>query len=338
MADTPALLPPAPADLSPLVTPPEPASAAPPADPDKPAADGAAAAVEAQPQQLIKPAAPADLPKEVLSQAAARYPSVRFEVNGAYGQVDAKATEHMLLKLQGVRHLRIDFVRGLSARIFNSANLAGLKHLTLHCKMSAFPLQASSRPSLAIQSLTSPFDSLCAPAPPALPFRLEHLTLGGSYFPIALAQSLLTTSSGTLRHLALTLQTHHSESLRDEILRHLPTLIALESLTDWTRSPEDTATRLLPALPRSLRVFETGFDDKIRIPAFIRSLLLPAVPNLEILRFMYLAETDFSFTPEGSAFMAALKQRGIKVEFGFERKDLREEHLLTKTEALRAWA
>ncbi|GAA5952714.1 hypothetical protein JCM21900_000413 [Sporobolomyces salmonicolor] len=246
------------------------------------------------------------------SEASSRYPVSSLEVDGRYGQVDAHATESMLYKTRELESLRIDFVRGLSSRIFVLPNLAGLKKLIMHCKI------------------------LCDATPLAIPFSLTHLTFGGSYFPLALTRAFFTTSSPTLRHLVLTLQTHHSPALRDLLLNCVSTLTSLESLTDWCRTSEDFL-QLLPNLPASLVALNTCFPDRHRLNSLSRSLILPALPQLAVCRFMYLKVEDFTASPEGNALLASLAERGVVVEFGFERKDLREEHLLSRTEALRIY-
>jgi hypothetical protein len=54
-----------------------------------------------------------------------RYPASRIEIDGRYGQVDAQATEAVLQKAKGTRRLRLDFIRGISSRIFCLPNLLG---------------------------------------------------------------------------------------------------------------------------------------------------------------------------------------------------------------------
>ncbi|GAA5945221.1 hypothetical protein JCM10213_001488 [Rhodosporidiobolus nylandii] len=237
----------------------------------------------------------------VQSDLTSRLPCARLEIDGRYGAVDANVTEQILGKVRGVERLRIDFVRGLSAKILVLPNLAGLKSLVLHCKI------------------------MCDPTPLAIPYHLTHLTLGGSYFPISLTQLLLAVSAPTLKSLVLTLQAHHSPHLRDEILRYIPSLVALEALTDWARPSEDTTSLLFPALPQGISTLQTGFNDKARIAQFVRSLVLPGLPNLRTIRCMYLTREDFAYSPDGQGFLAQCEERGIALEFGFERKDLREE-------------
>ncbi|GAA5959116.1 hypothetical protein JCM3765_006346 [Sporobolomyces pararoseus] len=234
------------------------------------------------------------------SSATHRYPIKSLEIDGRYDQITHKVTEDILFRAHGLEKLRIDFVQRLSAKIFVFQSLAGLKELTLHCKI------------------------LCDPMPLLIPFQLTRLTLGGSYFPLALVQALFTVSRPTLRHLVLSLQSDHSTPLRDQILCSLSSLDALETLADWTR-PHSDISILLPNLPRSLEALETAFDDVSQISTLSRSLRHVAFPNLKRIRFIYLSIEDLLGNTEGRRLITEMSERRIKIEHGFERKDLREE-------------
>ncbi|GAA5985626.1 hypothetical protein JCM5350_004115 [Sporobolomyces pararoseus] len=149
-------------------------------------------------------------------------------------------------------------------------------------------------------------------------------SLSGSYFPLALIQALFTTSRSTLRNLVLSLQSGYSTPLRDQILCGLSSLDALETLTDWTR-PHSDISLLLSNLPQSLKALETAFDDVSQISTLARSIHHAPLPSLERIRFIYLGIEDLSRNSEGRRMITELSERRIKIEHGFERKDLREE-------------
>jgi len=78
------------------------------------------------------------------------------------------------------------------------------------------------------------------------------------------------------------------------------------------------------------------------------------LPNLKTFRFLYFSKADLETNNVGIQLLAWFRGKGVTVEYGFERRDLREEvslhfslvvldtdnliesqHLLSKTEALR---
>lgn len=228
-------------------------------------------------------------------------------------------------------------------------SLPDLKRLVLHCKMS---IDCMKHETSHLTDFLC-FRSLCDPMPLLIPFHLTHLTLGGSYFPLALTRALFSASHSTLKHLVLTFQTQHSLDLRDLILSCLNSLPALESLTDWCRPSADFFL-LLPNLPPSLVTLNTCFSDTIQIPTVTRALSLVTLPNLKTFRFLYFSKADLETNNVGIQLLAWFRGKGVTVEYGFERRDLREEvslhfslvvldtdnliesqHLLSKTEALR---
>ncbi|GAA5847486.1 hypothetical protein JCM5353_008693 [Sporobolomyces roseus] len=63
--------------------------------------------------------------KWVQSEVTARYQIVSLEIDGRYNQVSHSVTENILIKTRGLERLRIDFVQGLSSKIFVFQNLVG---------------------------------------------------------------------------------------------------------------------------------------------------------------------------------------------------------------------
>ncbi|GAA5847489.1 hypothetical protein JCM5353_008694 [Sporobolomyces roseus] len=116
----------------------------------------------------------------------------------------------------------------------------------------------------------------------------------------------------------------HSLDLRDLILSCLNSLPALESLTDWCRTSADFFL-LLPNLPPSLVTLNTCFSDTIQIPTVTRALSLVTLPNLKTFRFLYFSKADLETNNVGIQLLAWFRGKGVTVEYGFERRDLREE-------------
>jgi len=108
------------------------------------------------------------------------------------------------------------------------------------------------------------------------------------------------------------------------MLSCIGSLPALESLTDWCRSTSDFFV-LLPNLPPSLVTFNTCFADKVQIATLSRSLSLVTLPNLKTFRFLYLGKVDLETNSIGVQLLNWFREKGIRVEYGFDRKDLREE-------------
>lgn len=66
------------------------------------------------------------------SESTARYPIVSLKIDGRYNQVSHSVTENILIKTRGLERLRIDFVQGLSSKIFVFQNLVGTSRQALH--------------------------------------------------------------------------------------------------------------------------------------------------------------------------------------------------------------
>lgn len=183
----------------------------------------------------------------------------------------------------------------------SDASYSGLIHLTLHCKVW--------------------IDA----APINLPFQLTRLVLGGSYFPLRFVHALFESSRETLVNLSLTMQTQQSPTLRPLIADRIATCSRLITLSNWTRSIQDTLELLLSNLPPSLEVLNTSFGEKNRIHEFARRLERASLPRLRGLRFMYLVLRDLKRTMEGKRMLRACRDTGVQVEFGFQLEYLREE-------------
>ncbi|KAI5478510.1 developmentally regulated GTP-binding protein 2 [Pseudohyphozyma bogoriensis] len=268
-----------------------------------------------QPQKvgLTHRVSPTTATKWLQSEGAARYVAERIEIDGRYGQVDAWAAESVIAQARpGLKRLQVDFVRGLSQRAFTVPNLAELTHLTLHTKI------------------------LCDPVPSVVPFQLTRLVLGGSYFPLAFIKALFTASAESLTDLAMTLQANHSLDLRSTINQAVGTLNQLTTLSDWCRSSQEFID-LVPYLPTTLKTINTCFPDRHRLLSLEKAFDVNRLPRLESFRFMYLSKDDVRSSADGARFRAALETRGVMVTCGFEKGYMREEHLISRTEALKPY-
>ncbi|KAM0751528.1 hypothetical protein T439DRAFT_324710 [Meredithblackwellia eburnea MCA 4105] len=247
------------------------------------------------------------------SPASERHVAVSIEIDGRYGQVDAFATESVLYRAKlGIKRLRIDFVRGLSSRAFCLPNLASITDLTLHCKV------------------------LCDATPIFIHFHLSRLVLGGSYFPLAFSKALLAASVESLNELTMTMQQAHSPTLREDLNREIGTLVNLRVFSDWCRTSQEFID-LCPFLPASLETVNTCWPDRHRLTSFVRAFDLASFPRLTDLRWTYLTPEEVAGTADGAKLLSMCAQREINVAYGFEKDYLREEHLLSRTEALRIY-
>lgn len=177
----------------------------------------------------------------------------------------------------------------------------GLTHLTLHCK---------------VWTDAAPID---------LPFRLTHLVLGGSYFPLRFIDALFESLHETLVDLVLTLRTQQSPTLRRLIADRVATCTHLITLSDSTRGSQDLLDLLLPELLLSLEVLNVSFGDKNRIHELARRFSLANLPRLRYLRFMYLSLNNIRGSAEGNQMLRYCRISGVQVLFGFELDYLREE-------------
>ncbi|KAL8279316.1 hypothetical protein RQP46_008353 [Phenoliferia psychrophenolica] len=173
-----------------------------------------------------------------------------------------------------------------------------------------------------------------------VPFKLERLVLGGSYFPIAFIQTLFATSTDSLQNLTITMRTMHSPSLDAELSRSIATLKNLRVISDWCRSGQDFVD-LCPYLPISLETINTCFPDRLKLGLLARAIVPGRLPKLKHLRLMYLTREDLVPSGVGSVDSGLIakvcKQHGIELAFGFESASLRDEHLLSQIEALKIY-
>lgn len=199
--------------------------------------------------------------------------------------MDAASAEQVIEKAVGVKRLQLDFVRGLSSKTLCTPNLAGeLAAMGLFNREPLCSLFSRLAPLLStlagVTHLTLHCKIYCDPVPIVLPFQLRRLVIAGTYHPLALIHALFATSSTTLVDLVTNLLQGQSMEERELLYRSIGSLQRLQRLSDFGRNSDETMA-LLPHLPASLEEFNTCLPDRHRVVGLVAGLNLNGCVSFE---------------------------------------------------------